>query len=219
MGSDAVGLNYNIVRQLLDDFEAYFGDRLGSVKMLELGSQEFRPDTFPLRHQARRYRTPKAYFESLGIEHVSIDLNGLRGSLKCDLSLPLSDTGMASRFDVATNFGTIEHIDTKGFHGQWQAFKTMHDCVKPGGMMLHTLPQHGVIRGHCLFKYTAEFPGRLAEANGYEIRVNAVALKLMLAVSYVKVSDTPFMAESDFGTKIGVIMSRRTRRVIAQQNN
>ena len=211
MESNDVGLKYHIVGQLLDDFEAYFGGRFNSLSMFELGCQQIRQLTFPLKHPATGFCTAKEYFESLGMEHVSVDMNGLYGAIPLDLSVPVERPGWNGHFDVATNFGTIEHIDQNEFQGQWQVFKTMHDCVKPGGMMLHTLPECAPKTRHCFFTYATDFPARLAEANGYKIRVNS-AVGGALIVSYVKLSDAPFMSAADFGTKIGVIRSPRIRR-------
>jgi hypothetical protein len=171
--------------------------------MLELGCQEIRSGTFPKSHPARQHKIAKDYFESLGIKHVSIDQNGLHGSLNLDLSLPI-DGELHSRFDVVTNFGTIEHVDQKGMDGQWQAFKTMHDCTKAPGVMLHTLTQKGHGRWHCVFKYESWFPERLAKANGYELRVNTV-FSGILVVSYLKVANTPFVPVEELS---GIVYTR-----------
>lgn len=76
-------------KRILDPLE-------GCRSMLEAGNKKNKDGTY------------KAYFEALGIEHVSIDLNGNDGALALDLRQPLN---LGRRFDFVTNFGTSEHVD------------------------------------------------------------------------------------------------------------
>ena len=79
--------------------------------------------------------------------------------LNCE-SLPRS---MVGRFDLVLNFGTTEHV-----FGQFNAFKVIHDALKPGGHAFHQVPSTGFFN-HGYFKYHPKLFGELAAANGYEI--------------------------------------------------
>jgi len=73
----------------------------------------------------------KTYFESLGIEHVSIDLNGRDGALKFDLTLPI----YIEPFDMITNFGTSEHV-----HDQQALWQNVHHLLKVNGILVSVTP-------------------------------------------------------------------------------
>lgn len=123
-------------------------------KMLELGSQGIQvPDV--------NEKIAKKYFKSIGVEHVSIDLNGMHGSLKFDLAQPIY---YVNNFDIVTNFGTSEHI-----HDQYMCFLNIHCFCKVGGIMIHSvpLPKHWPM--HCPYHYPMKFFDELANIANYEI--------------------------------------------------
>jgi hypothetical protein len=104
--------------------------RFEQYKMVELGDQTLRLKGF-LHHDTARYLA-KEYFESMGFEHISIDIHGKFGAVPLDLSKPIKK--WKGRFDVLTNFGTSEHVDD-----QYECFKNMHDLVKKDGVYVANL--------------------------------------------------------------------------------
>lgn len=129
-------------------------------RILELGNQIMRGG--PGR------RTGKQYFTALGAEHVSIDLNGEDGAVPLDLCRPLPEQYHDS-FDVVTNFGTSEHIED-----QVQVFKTIHDCCKVGGYMIHSVPLVGYWDGHSPHHYRQNLGFGLVVAFSYKPIFTAV---------------------------------------------
>ena len=110
-----------------DEWALY--DPLVGKTMLELGGKQ-NPDLIKGEHL-----TYKAYFESLGFKHISIDWNGLWGAIKRDLRNPLWDE--FGQFSMVTNFGTTEHVD--GQRGVWE---NIHHLVEPGGVYIGQTPYH-----------------------------------------------------------------------------
>jgi SAM-dependent methyltransferase len=100
-------------------------------------------------------------WSALGMESQSVDIEG--GDIAIDLNkgdVPLRYRGA---FDLAVNAGTTEHVANQG-----NAFSTIHDLVRVGGLMYHELPAYGHV-DHGFFGYQPKFFWRLAEANNYEI--------------------------------------------------
>lgn len=106
-------------------------------------------------------------------DYAAVDLHGTSKALALDLNEPL-DLPKHS-WDLVTNIGTTEHV-----FNQYQAFKSLHELVKPGGMMLHSLPNQGCF-DHGFFNYHPTFFYDLALANHYET----------LAMIYVDCSKVP----------------------------
>ena len=90
--------------------------------------------------------------------YAAIDLRGTSSALKLDLNNQLDIT---EQFDLVTNLGTAEHV-----FNQYHFFKNMHDLTKPGGLMLHTLPNQGGY-DHGFYNYHPKFCFDLCEANNY----------------------------------------------------
>ena len=106
----------------------------------------------------------KFYFENMGIEHTSIDLNGRDGALKLNLNYPIN----LPPADVVTNFGTSEHVSD-----QEACFENIHRLSDK--WIVHQVPLVGNWKGHgrnlgmeC-FKYSEADFETLAEKYGYEI--------------------------------------------------
>jgi len=137
-----VTLLEQVLFALYDDFPG---------RMLELGAKNH-PEKGPY----------KALFEFEGWEHVSVDLNGLYGSLKLDLTQPL-DLG---RFDVVTNFGTTEHVPD-----QLAVWHNIHNALKPGGWLISTTPSPGQWPGHGRWYPTEEWYQAFCNANDYEVKL------------------------------------------------
>jgi SAM-dependent methyltransferase len=106
----------------------------------------------------------KAFFESLGFRHVSIDWNGLDGTLNRDLRLPLWDE--LGQFCMVTNIGTTEHVD-----GQAGVWENIHRMTKPGGVYcgLTPYPDGKSWWWHGSWYPTAAFFESFADLNGWVI--------------------------------------------------
>ena len=124
---------------------------LSTCKMIELGNQS-------LKERAQRYdgnvhpRIAKYFFQEMGVDHTSIDVNEKDGALPIDMCKPIEDLSLVGSFDILTNFGTSEHIEN-----EYACWKNMHDLVKQGGLFVHAVPLVGNWYRHGLYKYTQEF--------------------------------------------------------------
>ena len=111
----------------------------------------------------------KAILEWLGAKHISLDLNGLDGALKYDLSKPLPGSHLGD-FDLVTNAGTTEHVcTTNDFRDQWQVFQTIHDLAKPQAAFMHVIPDEQGFHCCCGYAYTHQFLPALARVCKYEL--------------------------------------------------
>lgn len=142
-----------------------------SLVMLELGDQIINDPRI-------KEATGKEYFQSRNITHVSVDFNGLHGSLMLDLRKPDQFQKFFNYFDVITNAGTTEHVDPK--ETQYECFNILHDCLKQGGIMVHVVPdfdelkKFGAWKYHCNNYYTIKFFEMLAAECAYELSATAV---------------------------------------------
>ena len=100
----------------------------------------------------------RIYFNSESIK--AIDLHGTKDSMPLDLNVPHE---LGEQFDAIFNLGTAEHI-----FNVYQAFKSMHDWLKVGGQIYHSLPMHGEI-DHGFYNFHPTFYWDLAYANNYKI--------------------------------------------------
>lgn len=94
-------------------------------------------------------------------DYLAVDLHGSEKALRLDLNEPLDLPRHA--WDLVTNIGTTEHV-----FNQYQAFKSLHELARPGGLILHSLPNQGCF-DHGFFNYHPTFFYDLAIANAYEI--------------------------------------------------
>jgi SAM-dependent methyltransferase len=104
----------------------------------------------------------KLFYRMVFGEHAyrAVDLHGTAVAEAHDLNLPLP---FSEQFDVVTNLGTAEHV-----FNQYQVFKSAHDKTKPGGIMIHALPNQGCY-DHGFYNYHPTFVFDLSQANGYRI--------------------------------------------------
>lgn len=116
--------------------------------MLELGNKKNKEGVY------------KDYFESIGIEHTSIDWNGEDGALKLDLRKPIA----LGPFDMVTNIGTTEHVSN-----QEAVWRNIHNLTKVGGVIASLTPMEGDWWWHGEYYPRAEFFEQFAQ-NGYEIK-------------------------------------------------
>lgn len=114
--------------------------------MLELGNKKNREHTY------------KAFFESRGFRHVSVDWNGEDGALRRDLREPL-DLGV---FDMVTNIGTTEHVSD-----QTAVWRNVIEAT--GSVLVSTTPLPGDWGWHGDWYPTDGFYRELAALNGFEI--------------------------------------------------
>ena len=91
---------------------------------------------------------------------TAIDFHGTDAALKLNLNDPLD---LGRQFDVVMNLGTTEHVFNVA-----QAFKTIHDHVRPGGLMIHGLPFTGWV-DHGFYSFHPTFYWDLAAANDYQV--------------------------------------------------
>jgi len=148
-----------ILRELTDLIDIAckcISDSNANIKICELGDQLM---------DASPYKTGKAYILSKGVkEHVSIDLNGKNGAIPIDLSKPIDR--WKDYFDIVTDYGTIEHVID-----QYWVFKNVHNMIKIGGTIIHTLPQIGYYKNHCDFHYDINFFEEMARLNNYSLKL------------------------------------------------
>ena len=91
-------------------------------------------------------------------EYMALDLQGTKHSINFDLNNEYKDD---KQFDVVTNIGTSEHI-----FNQLAVFKTIHNIVAVGGLIIHQLPGQGYY-DHGFYNYQPTFFFDLAQANNY----------------------------------------------------
>lgn len=155
----------------------YLLDPIVGTTMLELGNKKSGKDTY------------KTYFESLGIRHVSVDINGLDGALPLDLRQPLN----LGQFDMVTNFGCTEHV----VNNQEAVWRNIHESVKLFGVLICMCPLPGDWWWHGEWYPTEDFYNQFAARNDYEIEIMQVGREYPnrnLDVRMVKTRDDPFVA-------------------------
>jgi len=104
---------------------------------------------------------PEAFYAIFGTaRYRSVDLLDLRADWLRDLNLPFR---LPEKFDVATNFGTAEHVFNIG-----AVFRSIHLALRAGGVALHVLPAFGDI-DHGFFNIHPTTYLDLAAANDYTI--------------------------------------------------
>lgn len=113
-----------------------------------------------LGNKANEHGTYKAYFQALGIEHTSVDINGQDGALPLDLRRPLG----LGQFDAVTNFGTSEHVSE-----QAPCWRNIVEACKVGGVIASTTPLPGDWLKHGRWYPYCDFYTHLAGLNGFRI--------------------------------------------------
>ena len=142
--------------------------------MLELGNKKNREHIY------------KAFFESHGFRHVSVDMNGLDGALNMDLRKPLN----LGTFDMVANIGTTEHVSDQA--GVW---RNICEAMHIGSVLVSVTPLPGDWPWHGEWYPTDGFYSDLARLNGLDVERLYVAgeapRKLNLA-RMKRVSECPF---------------------------
>jgi hypothetical protein len=155
-------------QQLANDFlraqdrREHLGRLFGVTKKLDLpppqetyiveGGAEHLPESAPLA---------RPFWEWLGFEYASVDIDGSPNSIPLDLNFDSVPDFAKKKFGLVTNFGTTEHVTN-----QLNAFKIMHELTAPDGIMIHTVPSQGYVN-HGLVNYNPKFFWMLARSNHY----------------------------------------------------
>ncbi len=143
------------LRELLDEL----GDNDPRARDLRTGFERFLAGE---SDESGLFDLAKLFYRIVFGDHTyrAIDLHGTAVAEQYDLNRPLP---FSEQFDVVTNFGTAEHI-----FNQLQMFKSVHDTTKPGGLMIHSLPNQGCY-DHGFYNYHPTFVFDLSQANRYDV--------------------------------------------------
>jgi hypothetical protein len=196
-----MGLRRSYIDFINAAIERVYGLNISGLRMLELGDQVVK------KKSGLSERTGKEYFTNLGYDHISIDLNGKRGSLIKDLTKPADFSEWLEYFDILTNSGTTEHVEP--FESQYECFKIVHDCVKVGGIIIHLVPDvdpldQGHFANHCNYYYSEKFFNDLALNCNYTILENTIMDNLR-CVALVKNSNDFWQDKDSFLKNINII--------------
>ncbi|MCE7997266.1 MAG: class I SAM-dependent methyltransferase [Rhodobiaceae bacterium] len=102
-------------------------------------------------------------FEKAGFVYNAIDIaDGYRTTI-VDLNHQNPPEDFVGKFDLVLNFGTTEHL-----LNQYNAFRFIHNSVKVGGYIVHSLPCVGY-SNHGYLTYTPRCFFDLAGYNQYEV--------------------------------------------------
>lgn len=116
-----------------------------------------KPDTFD-------FDVVKIFYKAVFGCHLyrAVDLHGTPIAERHDLNHPLP---FSDQFDIVTNIGTAEHVFNVA-----QFFQTAHEATKPGGFMIHFLPNQGC-HDHGFYNFHPTFLFDLAQANRYLLSI------------------------------------------------
>ena len=147
-----MGLNKKSVRYVIMMFGICGFPDLNKVRICELGNTRIRhgANSYIKKLTKKRFETAKLFFEYLGAEDVSIDLNGKDGALVIDLSNPVDVKALGGQFDIVLNAGTAEHVENQAI-----LFKNIYNLCKQGGILISMVPPLG--SKHGLYQYDTEF--------------------------------------------------------------
>ena len=114
---------------------------------------------------ANQFGSTYAYelWRRCGLNYLSYDVTEAPYSQVFDLNfhaVPAEDRQTAA---ILTNIGTTEHIAN-----QLNAFQTVHDLLKVGGVAIHSVPFAGMLN-HSLFNYHPKFFFSLIINNRYRL--------------------------------------------------
>jgi len=188
-----------------DEWELY--NPLVGKTMLELGNKKNGKFIY------------KKFFESIGFEHTSVDINGEDGALKKDLTKPLN----LGTFDMVTNIGTTEHVSEGDYRGQVACWKNIMEAMHVGSVLVSGTPAPGSWRHHGVWYPEPLFYEELARLNGLELERVFIDERLGIRLGYldrdmvmarmVRVKDVPFvMPEKGMHRNVRVMGLDRVRR-------
>jgi SAM-dependent methyltransferase len=105
----------------------------------------------------------RIFWESLGFKYSALDFEGHRDSIAIDLNRDEVPPHLKGTFDLAVNTGTTEHVAN-----QDNAFRVIHELLRPGGIAMHEVPGPGMMT-HGMFNYDPKFFWHLCRENEYEV--------------------------------------------------
>lgn len=155
MGLNIKGFHY--IQQMVYTLDKEFA----TSRICLLGNLYFARGTECLQKKAKT-KVVHTFFENLGADVVSIDLNGKDKALPLDLQKPLPKS--IGTFDIIINGGTSEHVKEHDM-----CFQNIHDICRSGGIMFHSVPHVGSWLDHCLHYYDEPFFRKLAEKYHYSV--------------------------------------------------
>ena len=173
-----------MINPVRPDEYAYYLPLEGNT-MFECGGKQ-NPDVMPGKNL-----TYKDWFVSLGYRHVSVDFDSKWADHQDDLRLPLVEKH--GTFDMVTNIGTSEHIETNQA-GFW---RNVHELTKVGGLYIHLTPYPGGEDWprHGLWYPTEKFLWSFAELNGWEVErigIDRIKPRRNIYARLRKTEDKPF---------------------------
>lgn len=197
-----------------------YGDNLFGLSMLELGDQIFVNKGFPssyepfvrydFTNQIDRDPVPaKTFFTHIGINHTSIDWNGLNGAIKLDLRQDLSQFHNKT-YDIITNLGFTEHVgeqdlESNLIRNQYATFRNLHYFGKIDTLYYHYVPRSYHWHRHGVCDYDKNFFKELIRLNNYEtvlaptyIDKGFYQFNNMILICFIKVNNDPFMSFEEF---------------------
>src|SRR5215211_1345567 len=101
--------------------------------------------------------------ERVGCEYIAYDIFEGYMTTLFDLNRSAVPPIHRGHFDVVINCGTTEHV-----LNQLNSFRVIHDAVRTGGLMYHSLPMIGYL-DHGYFNYNPRLFIEVAQANEYTI--------------------------------------------------
>ena len=145
-----------VTNQIFYFFHLWFNKDVHK-SVCELGDQRFMC-CFPYEEGSHT----RKYYEKLGINYDSIDLNGQGGALVLNLN---DDIEIKKQYDVVTNFGTLEHVNDF-----YMGFKNMHKLCNYGGLMIHIIPALNHWPGHGSWRADLRFFVNIAKEQKYNMK-------------------------------------------------
>ena len=175
--------------------------------IVELGNNHITEDVYKKR--GLTFTTGKQYFESLKMNHRSIDLNGLDGAVSFDLGKPIEDKDWIGKFDILINPTVSADVYEKyGEFAQYECWKNIHNFVKVNGIFIHILPKIGSWSGRYETfgnAYDYNFVECLAKYNNYKIDIVGSLLNApkfdYIVCCLRKLSDKSFMNDKEMFMK------------------
>lgn len=127
------------------------------------------------------------FYRKLGIQYISIDINGRNGALKLDLTKPIN---LKSR-DMVSNIGTTEHVIN-----QEAVFRNIHNLSH--FRMVHWVPIEKERINHGFYGYNELFFLNLCELNNYEIeKFYKDTDRHLICCSFKKTDDKEFVWDTN----------------------
>jgi len=147
-----MGLTGKSLRYVLMMFDVCGFSNLDGVRICELGNTVIRNSAYKYVYRIthKKFTTAKLFFEYMGAKDISIDMNGLDGSLSINLNNPIDIEELGGQFDIVLNAGTAEHVENQAI-----LFKNIYNLCKQGGILISMVPPLG--SKHGLYQYDTEF--------------------------------------------------------------